>query len=236
MTNYKANLSTLRELVDNPTPRVPVAICADVSGSMYGGPIAELETGLRQYRDEMLADELTRFSAETALITFANTADCVSDFCTPDGMQLPSLDADGGTDMGAGLTLALDRLEARKAQYRSGGVDYYQPILVVMTDGQPNGDPRVLAAAIDRVRALAGSRKLTVIAVGLGDDADLTMLQKLCVKGHPVRMDRLHFRELFAWLSRSVSAVSASTPGTEQPLDLSVLDELASEPWSEAAL
>lgn len=235
MENYNNMLAGLRELVDNPTPRVPVALCLDVSGSMRGQPIQELQQGLRKYRDEMLTDELTRFSAETALITFATDAECVSDFCTPDRMQLPALDADGLTAMGSALNLALDRLESRKQQYRSSGIDYYQPILVVMTDGQPT-DPLVTRDAVQRVRELAEKRKLTVIAVGIGPDADMTMLQKLCVRGKPVRLSAMQFREFFAWLSASVSGVSASTPGEEAPLDLMQLAALSAEPWPDDIL
>lgn len=42
MMNYNAMLSGLRDLVDNPTPRVPVLLCLDTSGSMMGAPIHEL--------------------------------------------------------------------------------------------------------------------------------------------------------------------------------------------------
>ena len=230
MDNYNNMLAGLRELVDNPTPRVPVALCLDVSGSMRGQPIQELQQGLTKYRDEMIADEMTRFSAETALITFSTGASCISDFCLPDRMKLPLLDADGLTAMGSALNLALERLEARKQQYRSSGIDYYQPILVVMTDGQPT-DPLTMKNAVRRVRELAEKRKLTVIAVGIGPDADMDMLQKLCVRGRPVRLNAMQFQEFFAWLSASVSGVSASTPGEEAPLDLAQLAALEAEPW-----
>ena len=49
MMNYNAMLSGLRDLVDNPTPRVPVLLCLDTSGSMMGVPIHELNLGVQQY-------------------------------------------------------------------------------------------------------------------------------------------------------------------------------------------
>lgn len=48
---------------------------------------------------------------------------------------MPKMEAEGMTCMGEGLSLALDLLEKRKAKYKATGVDYYQPILVVMSDG-----------------------------------------------------------------------------------------------------
>ena len=40
--------------------------------------------------------------------------------------------------MGEGVDLALNLLEQRKAAYKATGVDYYQPILVLMSDGVYN--------------------------------------------------------------------------------------------------
>ena len=68
------------------------------------------------------------------------------------------MEAEGMTCMGEGLSLALDLLEKRKAKYKATGVDYYQPILVVMSDGLPNGKRRVWDEAgmdLDALQALS---------------------------------------------------------------------------------
>lgn len=233
--NYNTMLAGLKDLVDNPTPRVPVALCLDVSGSMFGRPIEELNAGVAQYLEEVRKDDLTLYSAETALVTFGNTASRIADFDTADHLQDPVLEADGMTDMGAGLTLALDLLEARKNEYKGAGVDYYQPILVVMSDGAPNGDPRELESAVRRIQDQLDRRRLTVIAVGIGPDADMEMLNRLS-RRQAVRLSGLQFREFFVWLSRSVAGVSASLPGDEPALDLDALQALAAEPWPEDTL
>ena len=83
------------------------------------------------------------------------------------------------TCMGEGLSLGLYLLEKRKAQYKATGVDYYQPILVVMSDGHPNGDRKVWEETTERIRELGTARKLSVVAVGIGNDADMEMLAKV---------------------------------------------------------
>ena len=233
--NYNSMLTNLKDLVDNPTPRVPVALCLDVSGSMFGKPMEELNTGVARYLEEVRKDELALSAAETALVTFGDTAQRIADFDTADHLRPPVLEADGITDMGAGLTLALDLLEQRKKAYQSAGVDYYQPILVVMSDGAPNGDPRVLKAAVARIREQLDRRKLTVVAVGLGPDADLEMLSRLS-RRQAVRLNGTRFREFFLWLSRSVASVSATLPGEETSLNLEALQALSAEPWPEDTL
>ena len=236
MMNYNAMLSGLRDLVDNPTPRVPVLLCLDTSGSMMGAPIHELNLGVQQYMAEMKSDDLTRCSAETAVVSFDDSADCVADFDTADRLQVPEMEAGGMTCMGEGLSLGLYLLEKRKAQYKATGVDYYQPILVVMSDGHPNGDRKVWEETTERIRELGTARKLSVVAVGIGNDADMEMLAKVSPRQRPVRLNGLQFREFFAWLSRSVANVSASLPGEEPNVDLEALEALSAEPWPENTL
>ena len=233
--NYDMMLAGLKGLVDNPTPRVPVALCLDVSGSMAGAPIRELNAGVAQFLEELRADDLTLYSAEVSVVTFSDGAACAADFGSPDRLRPPALEAEGLTNMGAGLALSLDLLEDRKAAYKQAGVDYYQPILVVMSDGAPNGDPRVLEEAAARIRAQVDSRRLTVVAVGLGPDADMEMLDRLSLR-HAVHLNGLRFRAFFSWLSRSVASVSASLPGDEPEMDLEALKALEAEPWPEDRL
>jgi len=236
MTSYHTMLAGLQDLVDNPTPRVPVVLCLDVSGSMAGAPIRELNASANQFLEEMERDELTRYSAEIAMVAFADEAEQVADFDTADRLEQIALKAGGCTDLGGGLAMALDLLEQRKRQYKATGVEYYQPILVVMSDGAPNGDRQVQDAAVRNLRALAMGRKLTVLPVGIGRQADMDMLAQLNPKGGALQMQGLRFREFFAWLSQSVAGVSASTPGDEPELDLDALRELETEPWPEDSL
>ena len=44
------------DFASNPEPRCPCILLLDVSGSMSGRPINELNAGLVTFRDELLAD------------------------------------------------------------------------------------------------------------------------------------------------------------------------------------
>jgi uncharacterized protein YegL len=119
------------------------------------------------------------------------------------------LEAGGMTPMGQAVETALDMLEARKAEYRNAGVDYYQPWMVLMTDGIPTDD---ITEAARRVDELAESRKLTVFPIAIGD-ADTEVLKQLGGGRAPLRLQGLKFADFFTWLSRSVARVSQSIPG-----------------------
>lgn len=205
----------INELTDNPSARVPVCLCLDVSGSMEGEPIMELNEGIAKFYAEVRGNKLARFSADICIITFGTAVQKIVDFRSVDHQVVPRLFAGGGTPMGEAVNLALDTLELRKREYQTVGNEYYQPWLVLMTDGQPTDD---VSLAARRVADAVVARKLTVFPVAIGQGADLAKLAKLSPHTSPVRLKELAFNEFFAWLSKSMVATSASSVGDKVSL------------------
>ena len=206
------------ELVNNPTARVPVCLCLDTSGSMAGEPIAELNIGVQLFFDAVRSDEIARYAAEVSLVTFGGSVQKVLDFGSIESQTPPLLHASGETPMGAAVDLALDLLDARKSEYSAAGIDYYQPWLVLMTDGQPTDHERV-SGAVERTVTLLKTRKLTLFPIGIGTAADMKTLARFSPDRTPLKLAGLEFKSFFAWLSKSVSRVSQSIPGDDVPLD-----------------
>ncbi len=127
----------LEEFATNPTPRVPIALVLDTSGSMEGEPIQELNEGLKLFIEELKEDEIARSSAEVAIFTFGGNVVVVQDFTPIDKIEPVELTAGGETPMGTAVNTALDYLETRKRIYKELGIDYFQPWLVLMTDECP---------------------------------------------------------------------------------------------------
>lgn len=208
-----------QELIMNPSARVPVALCLDASGSMSGKPIAELNAGVAQFLGALRDDPIAESSAEVAVIAFSSIAQLCSDFTGLGQIaESPTLKASGGTSLGEGVLMAIDALDRRKKEYQSVGVDYYQPFLVLMTDGQPTTAVHVQAA--QQVRDLEGHDKLVVFPIAIGSNADLSVLASFSAKRAPLRLKGLSFSAFFIWLSKSVSRVSQSRPGEKVSLDV----------------
>ncbi len=205
------------ELIENPDPRIPVCLVLDTSYSMSGQPIQELQEGVQLFFKAIKEDEIAASSAEIAIVTFGNQASVALDFQGIEHQNPPLFVADGSTPMGAAVNLALDLLEQRKEEYKQAGVDYYQPWMVLMTDGMPTDD---ISGAAHRVTMLAEKRKLTVFPIMIGPDASAEALKALGGGRPPLRLKGLNFREFFTWLSKSVQKVSQSTPGEKVPLDI----------------
>ncbi len=214
-------LFTTNDLVENPTSRVPVCLCLDTSGSMNdSNAINELNDAIRLFCTSILEDEVARYSAEISIVTFGDQARLMQDFITIDeSVAIPILKAEGLTPMGEAVNIALDIMEERKKAYKNAGVDYFQPWLVLMTDGKPNGSQDELERARARTVNLVNSKKLTVFPIGIGDDADMKTLKEFSPKRQPLKLKGLKFREFFEWLSKSVSSTSGSIPGEIVPLN-----------------
>ncbi|NLP17959.1 MAG: VWA domain-containing protein [Firmicutes bacterium] len=214
-------LVRLEDLVNNPTPRVPVCLCLDTSGSMQGKPIDELNEGVKMFYKAIREDETAMYSAEISIVTFGGTAELIADFANIDRQSEPTLTASGTTPMGEAVNMALDCLEKRKEEYKDKGVDYYQPWLVLMTDGAPyGGSADEVTRAISRTVEMAQNKKLTVFPIGIGSGADMKVLEQFSPQREPLRLQGLKFRELFAWLSESISRTSQSTPGERVELNV----------------
>lgn len=245
-----SDLLRLQDLVNNPTARVPVCLCLDTSYSMgriVGGEVQqtgqqiykdgqlwdivtggisainELTDGVEAFYEELRNDEVAQYSAEICIVTFSGKAPkLLLDFANIERQpQVPELIPDGETPMGEAVNLALDCLEKRKLEYQTQGVDYYQPWLVLMTDGAPEGsDPRELERAIQRTTAMINSNRLTIFPIGIGDQADMQTLARFSPKRMPLRLKGMRFKEFFQWLSQSVSRTSMSMPGEKISLDM----------------
>lgn len=212
---------SLNDLAQNPTPRVPVCLCLDTSGSMIGSPISELNEGIKLFFEAIKDDEVALYSADIAIVTFGNGGVRIIRSFAGLGIDdsLPNLSANGGTPMAEAVEKSLEILEQRKKEYREKGVDYYQPWLVLMTDGMPDSMV-ALETPVAKVCDLINNKKLSIFPIGIGQEADMNILARFSPKRPPLRLQGLKFKEFFAWLSQSVSRTSQSTPGESVKLDL----------------
>jgi uncharacterized protein YegL len=193
---------------DNPEPRLPCLLLLDISGSMQGQPIQELNAGLVSYKDALFADALAAKRVEVAIVTFGGEIQTVCDFTTVGGFQPPMLTAGGDTPMGAAIIRGLEILKTRKEVYKSNGISYFRPWVFLITDGGPTD---AWKAAADQVKQGEASTSFSFFAVGV-EGANFEVLGKIVTR-EPLKLKGLRFQDLFLWLSSSQLAVSRSNPG-----------------------
>lgn len=200
------------DFASNPEPRCPCLLLLDVSGSMRGHPIAELNAGLSTFKDELAADTLAMKRVEVGIVTFGPVQIALP-FQSASSFYPPVLTVQGDTPMGAAIKEGLALVRQRKDEYRANGISYYRPWVFLITDGGPTDEWQSAAAA---VREGESSKSFAFFTIGV-QGANMDILQQISVR-EPLRLDGLRFRDLFSWLSTSLRSVSRSTPGTEVPL------------------
>ncbi|WFU50728.1 vWA domain-containing protein [Sinorhizobium terangae] len=200
------------EFVDNPEPRCPCLLVLDVSGSMRGAPIKELNEGLVQFKDELYADSLAAKRVEVGLVTFGPVT-VVNDLQGVQSWLVPSLESQGDTPMGRAIEEGLQMLRDRKNSYRQNGISYYRPWVFLITDGAPTD---AWQSAANAVKTGEAEKAFSFFAVGV-QGANMEILSQISAR-QPLALKELRFRDLFSWLSSSLSSVSQSNPGDAVPL------------------
>jgi uncharacterized protein YegL len=214
MTNLDQIPFGAKDFADNPERRCPCLLLLDTSYSMNGSPIAELNKGLVAFKDELAADALAMKRVELAIVTFG-PVQVLSDFQTVDMFQPPQLSASGDTPMGEAIMRGLEMLRTRKDTYRANGISFYRPWVFLITDGAPTDEWR---AAADAVRQGQEAKGFSFFAIGV-EGADMGTLSKISPRA-PQKLDGVRFRDLFAWLSSSLTGKSRSQIGPDDEFPL----------------
>jgi uncharacterized protein YegL len=198
--------------IENPSQRCPCLLLLDVSGSMQGPPIRELNQGITLLKEELSADPLASKRVQMGVVTFG-PVDTVTEFVDAGLWAPPQLTPQADTPLGAAIEHGLAMLEKQKAIYRNSGVPLYRPWVFLITDGGPTDAWQNAARLVHEGEA---KKKFKFFAVGV-EGANFDVLKQISVAA-PVQLKGLRFKDLFAWLSSSLSAVSQSQPGDEVKL------------------
>ncbi len=152
---------------------------ADCSGSMGSdGKIQALNNAVREAVPHMqqVADENPNAHVLVRAVAFANGAQWHLAQPTPVAdFKWTDLKAGGTTDMGKALALVGQELKIPPMSDRA-----LPPVLVLISDGQPTDD---FGKGLEALMGEPWGKKAVRIAIAIGDDADLEVLQRFI--GHP---------------------------------------------------
>jgi len=215
-TPFSFGPSDVSELAENPEQRCPCVLLLDTSGSMAGLPIQELNQALKAFQEELAADTLGRKRVELALVTFGPVK-LQTDFVVAENFLPPDLTASGDTPMGAAIELAIELVARRKEVIRQhlGPTMCLRPWIFLITDGGPT-DPWQNAAASVHAGDNDERKAFSFFAVGV-QGAKMEILSQIS-RRPPVLLDGLRFRDMFVWLSSSLSGIARSQPGAAVPM------------------
>jgi uncharacterized protein YegL len=153
---------------------VDVVLVADVSGSMAGDPLEVTKQAMVRFvRSVNFSRPPQRGGDQVGLVTFSSTASLVLNL-TQNIRDLErainELSAGGGTDIAAGLRVGTDAVNSPQYENTTANA---QPVIVLLSDGISDLDAAIEASR----RAIATGAR--VVTVGLGADADLSLLRQI---------------------------------------------------------
>ena len=215
----------------NPNQRTPCVLVLDASGSM-GTPnsrgstrINELNEGIKTLEQALKSDDAAISRVQLGIVSVggpSNSAEILMDWTDVENFHAFPLTADGGTPLAAGIQLGLNMIDQVKTDLRNNGISYTRPWMMIITDGEPTDSSSDWAAAVQEIQKAESDAKVEIFTIGV-DGANLAVLSQLSTKP-PAMLDGLKFKELFLWLSSSLSAASRSRPGDNLPLP-------SADPW-----
>jgi len=189
-----------------------LVLVLDISYSMEGEPINQLNAGLNRFKEEVCRDKQTRDILDIAIIEFNDNCNVIQDFVPIEYMEHMQLETDGGTKFADPIREALRMVEERSRFYRRSGTEPYKPWIILVTDGAPLDD---ISAVAREVLTAQETGKVRFIALGVGDYNSATLKRLTDVV---FRMEGTDFSSFFNWVSKSMRSVSQSSPGEKPSL------------------
>lgn len=209
----------------NPNQRTLCVLVLDASGSMdtIGSNgrtrIQALNDGVKVLEESLREDDAALTRVQLAIISVggpSNDADIMMDWTDAINFQAFPIRTGGATPLGKGLQLGLELIEQGKRNLKASGINYTRPWMMVITDGSPTDDSSLWAASVRACKDAEASKKVEIFCIGV-EGANLQVMSEVTAKP-PLMLDGVKFKELFVWLSSSLSAASRSRPGDKLEL------------------
>lgn len=203
---------------------LPVLLLLDVSLSMRGEPIAELNRIIQSFRDEVKQIPETRARMDVCVMSYDTTPRVVTPFCSVDEWTPTELTADGCTNTAAAMVYAADYLSDYNRELNESGVEMYRPIIVHITDGASTSSEEDTQEAVALIQAKMqkndkGTNRLKLwnfLVTDSDSEEKLTKEEKECLHDlnrystFTVLAKNRNYAEIFDWLASSFQIISSS--------------------------
>src|SRR3989338_10811075 len=185
--------------------RLPVFFLIDVSESMVGEPIRNVDEGIKMIISNLKANPMALETAYISIIVFAGKAKTVVPLTDILKVCPPVLPIGGGTNLGKALNFLMDEVsrQVQKTTYESKGD--WKPVIFLLTDGSPTDQ---CASAITRWKT-DFKDKANLVAIAMDDQVDTSVLREITGKVLLFKStDPKVYKEFFQWVSASIEIKS----------------------------
>ncbi len=181
-------------------------LALDVSSSMAGTPITGLNLGLQDFYQSIYRDDEAAEKLEISIVTFGSEVRCIQEPAKVDDFKMPILNANGTTKLVEGIRLAIKQVELRKEYYKKHSPQYFRPMIIVFTDGEPDVDQDI-NGLYKQILLETNSKKYTIHVIGT-PGCNFVKAAQFCPIQMIHKLDGLRYSDFFKWLSRSTDELS----------------------------
>ena len=191
--------------------RLPIYFLVDVSESMVGEPIQQVQEGMRMIIQELRTDPYALETVHVGIIAFAGKTKVLSPLTELYKFYPPTFPVGGGTSLGTALQTLMKEIDTSVTKTTLEQKGDWKPIIFLFTDGTPTDNP---LAAINKWNA-EYRRQCNIVAISIGDNADTEVLKMLSENVLTLKeTDEMSFKAFFKWVTASIKTTSASVTNT----------------------
>ncbi|MBQ9254082.1 MAG: VWA domain-containing protein [Bacteroidales bacterium] len=193
--------------------RLPIYFIIDVSESMVGEPIEQVQSGIRNIVQDLRTDPYALETVFISVIAFAGKAKSLMPLTELYKFYPPVIPIGGGTALGNALDFLMTDIDksVQKTTLESKGD--WKPIVFLFTDGTPTDNPsRPFEKWNKHYR-----KGCNLVAVSIGDNVNTQLLGQ--ITDNVLRLkdtDEKSFREFFKWITASIKTSSMSVSETAE--------------------
>ncbi|MDE6692169.1 MAG: VWA domain-containing protein, partial [Muribaculaceae bacterium] len=182
--------------------RLPIYFLVDVSESMVGTPIEQVQEGMRTIVQNLRVDPYALETVYVSIIAFAGKAKVLSPLTELYKFYPPVFPIGGGTSLGAGLECLMDSIDRSVQRTTLKQKGDWKPIIFLFTDGNPTDDySSAFRRWNDKYR-----RRSNLVAISIGDNVNTSVLAQITDDILLLKdTDEESFGKFFRWITASIS-------------------------------
>lgn len=187
--------------------RLPIYFLVDVSESMVGIPIGQVQEGMRTIIQSLRVDPYALETVFVSIIVFAGKAKVLSPLTELYKFYPLVFPIGGGTSLGAGLEALMNDIDISVQKTTLEQKGDWKPIIFLFTDGNPTDSYQ---AAFRRWNERY-RRHCNLVAISLGDNVNVRILAQITDDILLLKdTDPESFSKFFKWITASIQTTSVS--------------------------
>lgn len=201
--------------------RLPIYFLIDISESMVGEPIQQVEEGLATIIKELKTDPYSIETVWVSIIVFAGQAKTLVPLQEIINFYPPRFPIGGGTSLSKGLGHLMYELRKNIVTTTYERKGDWKPIVFLFTDGVPTDDTQT---AINEWKQ-NWQRTANMIAISFGSETDTQTLSQLTENVlHFKNTDANSYKQFFKWVTDSIKTSSQSVENNRTGFEMANMD------------